>query len=145
MLKSVNKVYQWCRFHKLNCIMYVKYLPCRKWHVSSYGHNLGVRPRYWGHWNRRMSWYGCFWIIRTSTGWLRFVWFVRCDSRGDWSYNFMNYIIFCKNAWWSPEGQKIYKSPVQKKNSWNQINQCHEIFLNQILFFAISKMTKNQF
>ena len=42
-------------------------------------------------------------------------------------------------------GQKIEKSPGQK-NSSNQINQFHEkIFLDQIPFFAISKMAKNQF
>ena len=41
-------------------------------------------------------------------------------------------------------GQKIFKNPDQK-NSWNQINQFHEKFLGKISFFAISKMTKNQF
>ena len=34
---------------------------------------------------------------------------------------------------------------VQAKNSRNQINQFHEIFFDQIPFFAISKMAKNQF
>ena len=32
-----------------------------------------------------------------------------------------------------------------KKNSWNQINQFHEIIFGQIPFYAISKMAKNQF
>ena len=42
-------------------------------------------------------------------------------------------------------GQKILKSPGQKK-SLNQINQFHELFFfHQIPFFAISKMAKNQF
>ena len=42
-------------------------------------------------------------------------------------------------------GQKIKKNPGQK-NSWNQINQFHEKnFFDQIPFFAISKMAKNQF
>ena len=36
-------------------------------------------------------------------------------------------------------GQKILKSQGQ-----NQINQFHEKFFGQILFFAISKMAKNQ-
>ena len=36
------------------------------------------------------------------------------------------------------------ESPAQK-NSWNQINQFHEIIFDQIPFFAISKMAKNQF
>ena len=35
-------------------------------------------------------------------------------------------------------GQKIKKSPGQQ-NSWNQINQFHEISFDQIPFFAISK------
>ena len=39
-------------------------------------------------------------------------------------------------------GQKIKKSPGQKK-SWNQINQFHDFFFDQIPFFAISKMVKN--
>ena len=32
-----------------------------------------------------------------------------------------------------------------KKNSYNQINQFHEICFDQIPFFAMSKMAKNQF
>ena len=32
-----------------------------------------------------------------------------------------------------------------QKNSWNQINQFHEICFDQIPFFAISNMAKNQF
>ena len=56
-------------------------------------------------------------------------------------------------GWWPTAGapdwrlivdQKIWKSPGQKKSP-NQINQFHEIFLDQISFFAISKMAKNQF
>ena len=35
----------------------------------------------------------------------------------------------------------VYYSTGQK-NSWSQINQFHEIFFGQILFFAISKMAK---
>ena len=45
---------------------------------------------------------------------------------------------------WFTVGQNIQKSPGQK-NSWNQINQFHEFFFDQIPFFAISKMAKNQF
>ena len=41
-------------------------------------------------------------------------------------------------------GQKILKSSSQK-NSWNQINQFHKKIFDQIPFFAISKMAKNQF
>ena len=40
--------------------------------------------------------------------------------------------------------QKIKKSP-GKKNLLNQINQFHEIFIDQNPFLAISKMAKNQF
>ena len=42
--------------------------------------------------------------------------------------------------------RKNLKSPGQK-NSWNQINQFHEIFTDKIpfYFFATSKMAKNQF
>ena len=42
-------------------------------------------------------------------------------------------------------GLENLKKSKLKKNSWNQINQFHEIFLVQNLFFAILKMTKNQF
>ena len=41
-------------------------------------------------------------------------------------------------------GPEDLKNPGQK-NSRNQIIQFHEIYLDQIPFFAISKMTKNQF
>ena len=42
-------------------------------------------------------------------------------------------------------GQKIKKKS-RPKNSWNQINQFLKlVFFDQIPFFAISKMTKNQF
>ena len=45
----------------------------------------------------------------------------------------------------STVGQKILKRPGQK-NSWNQINQFHELFFwAKFNFFPISKMTKNQF
>ena len=53
--------------------------------------------------------------------------------------------IFSKKYESNTVGQKIKKSSGQK-NSWNQINQIHEkIFFDQIPFFAISKMAKNQF
>ena len=43
-------------------------------------------------------------------------------------------------------GPENLKKSRQKKNSWNQINQFHKKkFLDQIPFFAISKMAKNQF
>ena len=50
-------------------------------------------------------------------------------------------------AWPCTVGQKIEKSPGQKKkNSWNQINKfCDFFFFDQIPFFATSKMAKNQF
>ena len=40
--------------------------------------------------------------------------------------------------------QIFLNSPAQE-NSWNQINRFHEFFFDQIPFFAISKMAKNQF
>ena len=40
-------------------------------------------------------------------------------------------------------GQEI-KQSLGPKNSWNQINQFHEIFIDQNPFFAIQKLTKNQ-
>ena len=41
------------------------------------------------------------------------------------------------------QARKLKKSG--QKNSWNQINQFDENFFDQIPFFAISKLVKNQF
>ena len=42
-------------------------------------------------------------------------------------------------------GPENVKKPRPKKNTWNQINQFHDFFFDQIPFFEISKMAKNQF
>ena len=48
------------------------------------------------------------------------------------------------SQWAAAQCTRIRKK-LQFKNSWNQIKQFHEKIFGQILFFAISKMTKNQF
>ena len=57
-------------------------------------------------------------------------------------YIWLFWIYICTNI--NTVGQKIKKKSCQK-NSRNQINQFHEFFLDQIPFFAIPKMAKNQF
>ena len=61
-----------------------------------------------------------------------------------WSFSLCFCCCFSSSSSVGIVGQKIFKNPGQK-NSWNQINQFHEKNFDQIHFFAISKMAKNEF
>ena len=60
----------------------------------------------------------------------------------DGKYMFLYFKYHNTGTQWARKFKKVQA----KKNSWNQINQFHEkTFFDQIPFFAISKMAKNQF